>query len=115
MGVSGQRHAPAAIYSREWTLSTHWIGGWVGLRAGLDTEARGKILCLCLESNPGHAVCSQTLYWRNFSSSCEQCRKDQRVSYGDGPTHTNVTSNVHLTSRLLILNKHVTLGLQVYK
>jgi hypothetical protein len=21
---------------------THWIGGWVGLRAGLDTEARGK-------------------------------------------------------------------------
>jgi hypothetical protein len=23
---------------------THWLGSWVGLRAGLDTEARGKIL-----------------------------------------------------------------------
>jgi hypothetical protein len=26
---------------------THWIGSWVGLRAVLDTGARGKILCLC--------------------------------------------------------------------
>jgi hypothetical protein len=26
---------------------THWIGGWVGLRASLDAEARGKILCPC--------------------------------------------------------------------
>jgi hypothetical protein len=29
---------------REGTLRTHWIGGWVSLRASLDTEARGKIL-----------------------------------------------------------------------
>jgi hypothetical protein len=33
----------------------------VGLRAGLDTEARGKILCLCLGPDPGRPVCSQTL------------------------------------------------------
>jgi hypothetical protein len=26
----------------ERTPGTHWTGGWVGLRAGLDTEARGK-------------------------------------------------------------------------
>jgi hypothetical protein len=32
---------------REGTLSTHWTGGWVGLRAGLYTEIRGKISCLC--------------------------------------------------------------------
>jgi hypothetical protein len=43
-GVSGQRHAPAALYSWERTPGTHWIGGWVGLRAGLDTEARGNML-----------------------------------------------------------------------
>jgi hypothetical protein len=41
------------------TPSTHCIGGWVGLRAGLDTEAIGKILCLCRLSNPGNPVCSQ--------------------------------------------------------
>jgi hypothetical protein len=28
----------------ERTPSTHWTGGWVRPRAGLDTEARGKIL-----------------------------------------------------------------------
>jgi hypothetical protein len=39
-GVSGQCHAPAALCPREITPVTHWIGGWVGLRAGLDTEAR---------------------------------------------------------------------------
>jgi hypothetical protein len=53
MRVNGQRHAPAALYPRERTPGTYWIGGWVGLRAGLDTEARGKILCLCRGSNPG--------------------------------------------------------------
>jgi hypothetical protein len=51
------------------TPSTHWIGGWVGLRAGLDTEARRKTLCSCRESNPGHPVCTQTLYWLRYQSS----------------------------------------------
>jgi hypothetical protein len=46
MGVSGQRHAPAALYPRERTPGTHWIGGWMGPRAGLDAGARRKILCL---------------------------------------------------------------------
>jgi hypothetical protein len=41
---------------------THWVGGWVGLRAGLDTVDRVKILCLCRGSNPGRPVCRQTLY-----------------------------------------------------
>jgi hypothetical protein len=42
-GVSGQRHAQVALYPR----GKDRIGGWVGLRADLITEARGKILCLC--------------------------------------------------------------------
>jgi hypothetical protein len=28
----------------ERTMSTYWIAGWVGLRAGLDTEAREKMI-----------------------------------------------------------------------
>jgi hypothetical protein len=46
------------------TSDTHCTrtGGWVGLRPGKDTEAGGKILCVCHRSNPGRPVCCQTLY-----------------------------------------------------
>jgi hypothetical protein len=33
----------------------------MGLRAGLNTDARGKILCFCRRSNPGRPVCSHIL------------------------------------------------------
>jgi len=33
--VSGQQHAPAALYPRE-RPGTRFTGGWVGPRAGLD-------------------------------------------------------------------------------
>jgi hypothetical protein len=35
MGVSGQLHAPAALSPGN-RPGTHFIGGWVGPRAGLD-------------------------------------------------------------------------------
>jgi hypothetical protein len=54
--VSGQRHTPAAICPGERTPSTHCRGGLVGLRAGLDTEARGKIPCFYLGSNLDRAA-----------------------------------------------------------
>jgi hypothetical protein len=44
MGVSSQRHAPAALYPLLKDPGTHCAGGWVGPRAGLDTEDRGKML-----------------------------------------------------------------------
>jgi hypothetical protein len=56
MGVSDQHHALVALCPRERTLGTHWIGGCEGLRSGLDTEDRGKILCLCRGWNPGRPV-----------------------------------------------------------
>jgi hypothetical protein len=40
----------------ERTPGTHCTGGWVGPRAGLDTEDRGKILCPCRGSNPDRPV-----------------------------------------------------------
>jgi hypothetical protein len=61
MGVSGQCHASAALYPWENTPGTHCTGCWVGLRAGLDTEVRGKILCLCQGSNPSYPICSDTI------------------------------------------------------
>jgi hypothetical protein len=36
-GMSGQRHAPTALYPGGKDPHTHWIGGCVGPRAGLDT------------------------------------------------------------------------------
>jgi hypothetical protein len=39
-GVSDQRRAPVPFTPGERTPGTHCIRGWVGLRAGLDTEAK---------------------------------------------------------------------------
>jgi hypothetical protein len=68
-GVSGQHHAPATLYPRERTAGTHWIGSWVGPTAGLDSDARGSILCFCRGSNPssirlchlGESMCVRNL------------------------------------------------------
>jgi hypothetical protein len=49
------------FFIRERTPGTHWIGGWMGLKAGVDTEARRKMLCLCWGSNPGHPVVQSVL------------------------------------------------------
>jgi hypothetical protein len=51
MGVSGQRHAPAALYPREMTLGTHCTGGWVGLRAIWTQRLEEKSFLLCRGSN----------------------------------------------------------------
>jgi hypothetical protein len=50
----------------ERTPGTHSIGSLVGLRADLDTKARGNALCLCWRSKPGRTVCSQTLYGLSY-------------------------------------------------
>jgi hypothetical protein len=51
---------------------THRTGGWVGHRARLDTEARGKILSSLpgIEPRlPGRTVRSQTLHWLSYPGS----------------------------------------------
>jgi hypothetical protein len=65
MGVSGQRHAPPQFIPGERTPGTHCTVGWVGLRAGLHTEARGKYHLPLPEiepGSPGRPSRSQTLY-----------------------------------------------------
>jgi hypothetical protein len=49
------------------TPGTHCTGGWVGPRAGLDTEAGGKILCPRRGSNPDRPARSQTLYCLSYT------------------------------------------------
>jgi hypothetical protein len=37
MEVNGQFHVPAALSPGEIASGTHWIGGWVDPRSGLDS------------------------------------------------------------------------------
>ena len=39
MGVGGLRHAPAALFRER---GTHFIGGWVGLRTGMDPCGKSR-------------------------------------------------------------------------
>jgi hypothetical protein len=77
MGVSGQRHAPAALLppgKGPPGKGPPVPGGWVGPRAGLDTEARGKILCPCRGSNPDRPVVQTVVRhctdWANPALPC---------------------------------------------
>jgi hypothetical protein len=69
--VSGRRHAPAALYPRGKDPGTHCTGGWVGPRASLDTEVRGKISCLCRGSNPDRPIVQSVARQFNGSSYCK--------------------------------------------
>jgi len=37
---------PGCFTSREGACSTHWVGGWVGPRAGLDAVVKRKLLVI---------------------------------------------------------------------
>jgi hypothetical protein len=41
---------PGRFTPREWVPGTLWTGGWMGLRAGLDTVAKRKIPSRCRDS-----------------------------------------------------------------
>jgi hypothetical protein len=43
---------PRPLYPRERAPGTHWIRGWVGLRAGLNAMVCRKIPSPCPDSNP---------------------------------------------------------------
>jgi hypothetical protein len=62
--VSRQLHAPAALPPGKRAPSTHWIGGWVNPRAGLDDMERRTFFTLReLELRPlGPPALSQSLY-----------------------------------------------------
>jgi hypothetical protein len=51
------------------TPRTHWIGGWVGPRAGLDAVAKRKIRDPCRESKPNRA--DRTSYVLFCMNSCD--------------------------------------------
>jgi hypothetical protein len=84
VGVQIQIFLTSALVGGEWSASrpdrftpgkrapsTHWIGGWVGPRAGLDDAENRKFLTLPgLELRPlGRAARSQSLYRLSYPGS----------------------------------------------
>jgi hypothetical protein len=49
--------------SRERTPCTHWIGGWVGPRAGLDALVKEKFPAPTGKRTPDHPARSSALYY----------------------------------------------------
>jgi hypothetical protein len=57
MKASGQLHDAVALPPpRKISPGTHWVGGWVGPRAGLDAVSKRKIPSPRWESNPDHQI-----------------------------------------------------------
>jgi hypothetical protein len=69
---------PGRFTPRERAPGTHWIGGWVGPRAGLDDVEKRKFLILPgLElRHIGHPARSQSLYRLRYPGSPKELMKE---------------------------------------
>jgi hypothetical protein len=57
--VDGHLHVPAALPPGESVSGTHWAGGWMGPRAGLDAVAkRFSPLLMGIEPRLSGPLCS---------------------------------------------------------
>jgi hypothetical protein len=83
---------PGRYTPEERASGTHWIGGWVGPRAGVDDVEKRKFLTLLgLEFRPlGHPTRSQSLYRRRYPTSF--C-----VIQNSGPKNEALSSGLHFT------------------
>jgi hypothetical protein len=60
---------PGRFTAGETEPVNHWIGGWVGPRASLDTVEYRKIPCPCRKSNPSRPAHSPSLYRLRYPGS----------------------------------------------
>jgi hypothetical protein len=58
MEVNGEPHTPDTLSLGKEPNSIHWIGGWVGHRAGTDILEKRWISCSCWNLNPRLPNCS---------------------------------------------------------
>jgi len=70
--VSGQQHAPAALYTRG-RPGIHFTGGWLGPLAGLD----GRKISFPPGFHPGPSALSQSLYRLSYPAH-PRCSKISR-------------------------------------
>jgi hypothetical protein len=87
----------------ERTPGTHCTGGWVGPRAGLDTEDRGKILFFCRGSNSGRPARSQTLHRLSYPSSLINYINNTSVLYYKDGDNTSLHCDCSLLQILVVV------------
>jgi hypothetical protein len=68
-------------------FTTHWIGGWVGPRAGLDVSEKWSIYCHRQESNQSLYQLSHCVCWL-YDVLCCTCAKDRTAVYVKVISHT---------------------------
>jgi hypothetical protein len=83
--VTGQLHAPTALPPRERAPGTHWIGGSVGPRAGLDVVVKRKTPSRRRKSNPDHPT-TEIIYVGRYGRTLKydemrKTRKEAIMSY----------------------------------
>jgi hypothetical protein len=71
---------PGRSTPRERDPVTHWIGGWVGPRAGLDMVSKRKIPTLRRESNPHHPIV-QPVASRSKRTYLQDDRYEEKLHY----------------------------------
>ena len=76
--VKGQRHAPAAPYPRERSV-THCTGGWVGLRAGLDWCGKSRPTGIRSLDRPARRQSLYRLHYPAHSSYSNTRKENNRL------------------------------------
>jgi hypothetical protein len=104
----------------ERTTGTHCPGGWVGPRAGLNTEDKGKILSPLSgieHRSPGRPARSQTLYWLSYPGSKDT--KENFFGYGTWTLNSPQRSVLNCMLRQNIINltwkKYIELLISIFE
>jgi hypothetical protein len=94
---------------------TPGTGGWVGLKAGLDTEARGKILCPCRGSNPACPVVQSVV--RHYTAWATPAPHEGELGFSCiyFYTHYKATVDITATSVSLWYDKKTFLFIYIYQ
>jgi hypothetical protein len=95
---------PSHFTPRETAPGTHWIGGWVGPRAGLDAVVKRKIPSPCQDSNPNHPAHSSVLYHQAISKQGFKnlTINSKKLNIVNSSFHIYNSTGVSLLERLII-------------
>jgi hypothetical protein len=84
MKLSGQFNPSGSFTPEEGAPGTHWVGGCVDPRGGLDAVEKRKVFCTCRESKPHHSVTQPSQYNERANQDPFQMHFSQVDNHVDG-------------------------------